>query len=60
MWHDLKGLHAKAGAGSISDFTGTSSPYETPKRPIWCSRELRQPRRISPTGVIAHLLAGGL
>ncbi|MBA3308647.1 MAG: adenylyl-sulfate kinase [Nocardioidaceae bacterium] len=31
---DRKGLYAKARAGQISDFTGISSPYETPAKAI--------------------------
>lgn len=30
---DVKGLYKKARAGQISDFTGISSPYETPDNP---------------------------
>jgi len=30
---DVKGLYRRARAGEISDFTGISSPYETPERP---------------------------
>jgi adenylylsulfate kinase-like enzyme len=30
---DPKGLYAKADRGEIADFTGISSPYETPVRP---------------------------
>lgn len=30
---DLKGLYKKAYAGEIADFTGVSSPYETPAKP---------------------------
>lgn len=30
---DVKGLYKKARAGQIPDFTGISSPYETPKNP---------------------------
>ena len=30
---DPKGLYKKARAGEISDFTGISSPYETPENP---------------------------
>jgi adenylylsulfate kinase len=30
---DVKGLYKKARAGQISDFTGISSPYETPENP---------------------------
>lgn len=30
---DVKGLYKKARAGQISDFTGISSPYETPVKP---------------------------
>ncbi|MCB9666621.1 MAG: adenylyl-sulfate kinase [Myxococcales bacterium] len=30
---DPKGLYEKAQAGSIADFTGISSPYETPEHP---------------------------
>jgi adenylylsulfate kinase len=30
---DVKGLYRKARAGEIKDFTGISSPYETPERP---------------------------
>ena len=30
---DPKGLYEKAKAGTIKNFTGISSPYETPERP---------------------------
>jgi adenylylsulfate kinase len=30
---DVKGLYAKARQGLIQDFTGISSPYETPENP---------------------------
>jgi bifunctional enzyme CysN/CysC len=30
---DVKGLYAKARAGEIPNFTGISSPFETPKNP---------------------------
>lgn len=30
---DTKGLYAKARAGDVKNFTGISSPYETPQRP---------------------------
>ena len=30
---DVKGLYKRARAGEIKDFTGISSPYETPERP---------------------------
>lgn len=30
---DVKGLYRKARAGGIKDFTGISSPYETPENP---------------------------
>jgi adenylylsulfate kinase len=30
---DVKGLYKKARAGEIPEFTGISSPYETPKQP---------------------------
>ncbi len=30
---DVKGLYARARAGAIPNFTGISSPYETPERP---------------------------
>ena len=30
---DVKGLYKKARAGEINDFTGISSPFETPKNP---------------------------
>ena len=30
---DVKGLYRKARLGEIKDFTGISSPYETPEKP---------------------------
>ena len=33
MARDPKGLYEKAQAGLIADFTGISSPYETPRNP---------------------------
>ena len=30
---DTKGLYAKARAGDLTDFTGISSPYESPEAP---------------------------
>jgi adenylylsulfate kinase len=30
---DVKGLYKKARAGQIGEFTGVSSPYETPEKP---------------------------
>ncbi len=40
---DVKGLYARARAGEIPDFTGISSPYETPVAP-----ELRVPTGSAP------------
>ncbi len=33
MARDPKGLYAKAKSGSLPNFTGISSPFETPERP---------------------------
>jgi bifunctional enzyme CysN/CysC len=59
MRRDPKGLYAKAGGGAIPNFTGISSPYETPQAP-----ELRLKTTEASSGeladrVITHLMARG-
>lgn len=40
---DVKGLYAKARRGEIKDFTGISSPFETPAHPFITIDTARQP-----------------
>lgn len=40
---DVKGLYKKARAGEIKEFTGISSPYETPQNPDLIIKSAEQP-----------------
>lgn len=52
---DVKGLYKKARAGQISDFTGISSPYETPNQPeIIVNTHLNTPEECI-TQILDHL-----
>ena len=57
---DPKGLYRKARAGTISDFTGLSAPYEEPTDPeLVLDTEIQRPPALVDV-VVAHLRAKGL
>jgi adenylyl-sulfate kinase len=57
---DVKGLYARARAGTIPEFTGVSDPYETPENPeITIETEARTPAE-SAAEVVAWLERAGL
>ncbi len=55
---DPKGLYAKARAGTISDFTGISAPYEEPLDPALRLDTGKQGVDDCVAGIIAHLQSG--
>jgi sulfate adenylyltransferase len=56
---DLKGLYAKARSGQLADFTGISSPYETPTDADLDIDTSRVSREAAADHVIGFLRAGG-
>jgi bifunctional enzyme CysN/CysC len=58
MRRDPKGLYAKARAGAIPNFTGISSPYETPQAPELVLKTAEASSEDLADRVITHLLAG--
>jgi len=57
---DTKGLYAKARAGEIKDFTGISSPYETPEAPELRVDTGSQSLEQSVEQVLIHLAEQGV
>ncbi len=57
---DPKGLYAKASRGEIADFTGVSSPYETPAAPEIVIDTTRTPPGGAARAIAAALEAGGI
>lgn len=57
---DPKGLYAKAARGEIADFTGVSSPYETPAAPEIVIDTTRTPPGAAADEIMAALAAGGV
>ncbi|MEI8251678.1 MAG: adenylyl-sulfate kinase [Synechococcus sp. ELA057] len=57
---DTKGLYAKARAGEIKEFTGISSPYETPEAPELRIDTGRQSLEDCVTQVLVHLQVKGI
>lgn len=53
---DPKGLYAKARAGQIANFTGVSSPYETPKAPSLRIDGLNESAEEACMRIIEHFL----
>jgi adenylylsulfate kinase len=57
---DTKGLYAKARAGEIKEFTGISSPYETPEHPELRVDTGSQTLEESVQQVLTYLVAQGV
>ena len=57
---DPKGLYARAQRGEIADFTGVSSPYETPAAPEIVIDTTRTPPDDAARAIAAALTAGGI
>jgi bifunctional enzyme CysN/CysC len=52
---DVKGLYAKARAGEIADFTGISSPYETPEAPEIRIDTVRETPEAAAERIVEHI-----
>ncbi len=57
---DVKGLYKQARAGEIENFTGISSPYETPQKPELIVETDGQSEEESVNAVMAMLVSRGL
>lgn len=57
---DVKGLYAKARQGLIKEFTGISSPYETPEAPELTLDTGTQPLDVCVDQVLALLRQRGI
>jgi len=57
---DVKGLYAKARRGEIIDFTGISSPYESPLQPELVLNTGREPLQYCVDKVLAYLVLRGI
>ena len=56
---DLKGLYARARRGDIPDFTGISSPYETPEDADVVIDTSRLVQEEALSRIVDHLVHGG-
>jgi bifunctional enzyme CysN/CysC len=59
MRRDPKGLYARARAGALPNFTGISSPYETPQAPELVLKTAETSSEEFADRLISHLMAGG-
>lgn len=57
---DVKGLYKRARSGEVKDFTGISSPYETPTKPEIVVDTATQPLEDCVNQVLDYLRQGGL
>ena len=53
---DVKGLYAKARVGEIANFTGISSPYETPERPEIRIDTTRESPEAAAERIVEHVM----
>jgi bifunctional enzyme CysN/CysC len=53
---DVKGLYAKARAGSLKNFTGIDSPYEAPENPEFRIDTTRTSPEEAAERIVAHLI----
>ncbi|MHB8286786.1 MAG: sulfate adenylyltransferase subunit CysN [Caulobacteraceae bacterium] len=53
---DVKGLYAKARAGSLKNFTGIDSPYEAPEAPEFRIDTIRTSPEEAAERIVAHLV----
>ena len=59
MQRDPKGLYEKARAGTIKNFTGVDSPYETPESPELTIKTATAPAEAHAQAIVAYLRERG-
>ena len=59
MQRDPKGLYEKARAGTIKNFTGVDSPYETPETPELTIKTATAPAEAHAQAIVAYLRERG-